>query len=191
MGTVRNTTGMVVLLALVQACTDPAKAPAEAAMAAAGPAMDSLKGDAVRYAPDAVKRLESSYQTVKDAMANKDYKEALLFARDIPAKASDLLASVDRTKAALAQAWTEAGEGMTRTLDAARKRLDALSREKRLPAGIDRATFSRADAELASIAAGWAAATDQYGSGDRSGAVAKAKELIGRGQELLGTLGVK
>ena len=38
---------------LAVSCTDAAKAPAEAAMAAAGAAVEQLKGDAARYAPEA------------------------------------------------------------------------------------------------------------------------------------------
>ena len=178
-------------LALLAACTDDAKVPAETALAAAGTAMDSLKGDAAKYAPDAVKSLESSYGTARDSMANKDYQGVLTFAKDIPAKARDVLAKVDAAKAALAKEWTEAGKGMTKTVDAAKSRLHVLSREKKLPAGMDKATLDKAHSDLASIEAGWAAAADQYKAGDWSGAVARAKDLNAKGLELLGTLGVK
>jgi hypothetical protein len=129
---------VVVPLTIALACTDAAKAPAEAAMAAAGDAMNSLKGDAARYAPDAVKSLESSYGTAKDSLANKDYQGALLFAKDIPAKAKEALAKADATKTALAKAWNEAADGMNKTIYAAKSHLDMLSRSKNLPAGSPR-----------------------------------------------------
>jgi hypothetical protein len=186
-----RTMAIVVPLAVVVACTDEAKAPAEAAYAAAGAAMDSLKGDATKYAPDAVKSLASSYDVAKASLANKDYQGVLTFAKDIPAKAKEVLAKVEAAKAELARSWNEAGEGMRKTVDAARSRLHVLSREKKLPPRMDRATLEKAQSSLASLEAEWAAAADQYKAGDWSGAVAKAKDLDSRGRELLGTLGAQ
>jgi hypothetical protein len=186
-----RTMAVVVPLAVVAACTDANKAPAEAAMAAAGTAMESLKGDAARYAPDAVKRLESSYSTAKDSMANKDYQGVLVFAKDIPAKAKDALATAAAAKAELAKAWSEAGDGVARMLETAKVRLDSLSRSKKLPAGVDRAALDKAQADLASIEAGWAAATEQYKAGDWSGAIARAKGLNAQGLELHRALGIQ
>ena len=110
-------------------------------------------------------------------MANKDYPGALTFAKDIPAKAGEVLARADATKTALEKAWTEAGEGMTKTVAAAKIRLHVLSREKKLPTGMDKAAFDKFHSDLAAIEAGWA--------------VAQAKDLNGRGLELLRTIGVK
>jgi hypothetical protein len=183
-----TTAAIVVPLVLVTACTDANKAPAEAAMAAAAAAMDSLKGDAAKYAPDAVKRLESSYSTAKDSLANKDYQGVLTFAKDIPAKAKEALASAEAVKAELAKAWKEAGDSVARTIEAAKHHL---SGSKKPTAGLDKAALAKAHAELSSLEAGWTAATEQYKSGDWSGAVAKAKDLNAKGQELLKSLGTK
>ena len=183
-----KTTVVVVSLALVAACTDSAKAPAEAAMAAAGAAMDSLKGDAAKYAPDEVKKLESSYGVAKASMANKDYQGALSFTKDIPTKAKEVLAKAEAAKAELSKAWKEAGDSINRTIEAAKHQL---SGAKKPPAGLDKAALAKAHADLTSIEAGWTAATEQYKSGDWSGAVAKAKDLNARGLELLRAIGAK
>jgi hypothetical protein len=182
---------VVVPLTIALACTDAAKAPAEAAMAAAGDAMNSLKGDAARYAPDAVKSLESSYGTAKDSLANKDYQGALLFAKDIPAKAKEALAKADATKTALAKAWNEAADGMNKTIHAAKSHLDMLSRSKNLPAGMDKTTLAKAKIDLESLQRGWSAAVDQSKAGDLNGAIAKAKDLSAQGLELLKAIGIK
>jgi hypothetical protein len=182
---------VVVPLTIALACTDAAKAPAEAAMAAAGDAMNSLKGDAARYAPDAVKSLESSYGTAKDSLANKDYQGALLFAKDIPAKAREALAKADATKTALAKAWNEAADGMNKTIHAAKSHLDMLSRSKNLPAGMDKTTLAKAKIDLESLQRGWSAAVDQSKAGDLNGAIAKAKDLSAQGLELLKAIGIK
>jgi hypothetical protein len=188
MKNVWKTMAVAVPLAFLAACTDGAKAPAEAAMTAAGAAMDSLKGDAAKYAPEDVKKLQSTYGVARDSMTNKDYQGALTFAKDIPAKAKEVLAKADAAKAELAKAWKEAGDGMTKTIEAAKHRL---SGPKKPPAGLDKATLAKAHADLTSLEAGWTAATEQYKSGDWSGAVAKAKDLNARGQELLKVLGTK
>jgi hypothetical protein len=185
-----KTMAVVVPLAIVAACSDSNKAPAEAAMAAASAAMDSLKGDAAKYAPDAVKKLESSYSTAKDSMANKDYQGVLTFAKDIPAHAKDALAKAAAAKADLAKAWNEAGDGVAKLIDTARSRLDTLAGSKKLPAGMDKATLAKGQADLASLQADWAAAAEQYKAGDWSGAVAKAKELKERGLALHKAIGM-
>jgi hypothetical protein len=121
-------------------------------------------------------------------MANKDVQGARTFTKDIPEKAKGLIARADAAKAEAAKAWKEAGEDLTRTIDAAKHRL---SGPKKPPAGLDKAAVARAHAELTSIESGWASATTQYKSGDWSGAVAKARDLNSRGLELLKSLGVK
>jgi hypothetical protein len=183
-----KTMAAVVPLAFLAACTDSAKAPAEAAMVAAGAAMDSLKGDAAKYAPAEVKKLASNYDVGKASMANKDYQGALTFTKDIPAKAKEVLAKADAVKGELAKAWKEAGDSITKTIEAAKHRL---SGSKKPPSGLDKATLAKAHADLTSLEAGWTAATEQYKSGDWTGAVATAKDLNAKGQELLKVLGTK
>jgi hypothetical protein len=179
---------LVVPLALVAACTDSAKAPAEAAMAAASTAMESLKGDAVKYAPEDVKKLQSSYDVGTASMANKDYQGALTFTKDIPARAKDVLAKVDAAKAELAKAWKEAEAGIASSLEAAKHRL---SNSRKPPAGLDKAGLARVHSDLASMETGWTAAKEMYKAGDLTGAVAKAKELNAHGQEVLKALADK
>jgi hypothetical protein len=182
---------VAVPFALVAACTDAAKAPAEAAMAAAGTAVDSLKGDAAKFAPDAVKAVEASYASAKDLIAKQDYKGALAAAQDIPAKAKEALAKALANKDVLVKAWNEAGASLTKMLDAAKSRIDILGQAKKLPAGMDKATLAQSQSSLASLQSGWAAATEQFKSGDMSGAVAKASALKAQGLELLKSLGMQ
>ena len=181
----------VVPFALLAACTDAAKAPAEAAMAAASTAIESLKGDAAKFAPEAVKSVEASYATAKDLIAKQDYKGALAAAQDIPAKAKEALARAASAKDALAKAWSEAGGSLTRMVEAAKSRLDILAQSKKLPPGMDKATLAKAQTDLAALQAGWATATEQYKAGDWSGAIAKAKDLNAKGMDLLKAIGLK
>jgi hypothetical protein len=154
-----------------------------------GPAVESLKGDAERYAPDAVKAVQRSYSTVKDAMATKDYAGAVLFARDIPARAREANAAAAAAREALQKAWAEDDTSVTRSLKAAEGRIGALAHAHKLPRGMDKAALERAEASLASLRSGWAAASDQYRSGDVGGAVTRANQIRSQAQELEKSVG--
>jgi hypothetical protein len=181
----------VVPFALVVACTDAAKAPAEAAMAAAATAVDSLKGEAVKFAPDAVKGVEATYASAKDLIGKQDYKGALAAAQGIPAQAKEALAKAAANKQVLVNAWNEAGGSVTKMLDAAKSRLDILAQSKKLPAGMDKATLEKAQSGYSSIQSGLAAATEQFKAGDYAGAMSKASALKAQGLELLKSIGLQ
>jgi hypothetical protein len=182
---------VVIPIALVAACTDAAKAPAEAAMAAAGTAMDTLKGEATKFAPEAVKSVEATYNSAKDAIAKQDYKGALAAAQGIPAAAKEALAKAAANKQKLLDAWNEAGGSVTKLLEAAKSRLDILSQAKKLPAGLDKAGLEKAQGSYASIQSGLASAAEQAKSGDFVGAVTKAAALKAQGLELLKSIGLQ
>jgi hypothetical protein len=182
---------LLVPLALVAACTDAAKAPAEAAMAAAGTAVDSLKGEAVKYAPDAVKGVEAAYASAKDAIAKQDYKGALAAAQGIPEKAKEALAKAAQNQQALVTAWNEAGGAVTKMLEAARSRLDVLAQSKKLPAGLDKAALAKAQASYADLQSGLSAAAEQVKAGDYAGAMNKTAALKAQGMDLLKSIGVQ
>jgi hypothetical protein len=186
-----KTMALVIPLALVAACTDAAKAPAEAAMAAAGTAVDSLKGEAAKWAPEAVKGVEASYASAKDLVAKQDYKGALAAAGEIPAKAKEALAKAAANKDALVKAWNDAGGSITKMVDAAKSRIDVLMQSKKLPAGMDKATLAKAQTDLSAIQSGLAGAVDQFKAGDTSGAMAKLSALKAQGMDLLKSLGMQ
>jgi hypothetical protein len=181
----------VVPFVMVAACTDAAKAPAEAAMAAAASAVDSLKGEAVKFAPDAVKAVEASYNSAKDLIAKQDYKGALAAAQGIPALAKEALAKAAANKQVLVNAWNEAGGSVTKMVDAAKSRLDILAQSKKLPAGMDKATLEKAQSGLTSIQSGLASAAEQFKAGDYAGALSKANNLKAQGAELLKSIGLQ
>jgi hypothetical protein len=160
-------------------------------MTAAGAAVDSLKGEAAKFAPDAVKAVEASYASAKDLIAKQDYKGALAAAQGIPAQAKDALAKAVANKDALVKAWNDAGGSVTKMMEAAKSRLDILAQSKKLPQGMDKAALAKAQTAYASLQSGWAAATEQYKAGDWSGAIAKAKDLKAQGMELLKSLGLQ
>jgi hypothetical protein len=171
------------------ACTNSNKAPAEAALAEATAAVESLKGDAERYAPDAVEAVRRSYSTVKDTMANKDYAGVITFARDIPARAREAGAAAAAAKEALQKAWAEDDASVTGSLKAAEGRIEGLAHAHKLPPGMDQAALTRAEATLASLKSGWVAASEQYRAGDLGGAVTRASQIRSQALELERSVG--
>lgn len=179
----------VVPFAVVVACTDAAKAPAEAAIAAAGSAVESLQGEAAKYAPDAVKSVQTSYASAKDLIGKQDYKGALAAASDIPAKAKAALAAAAAKKDELVKAWGELSASVPQMLSDSKSRIATLTGAKKLPAGIDKAALAKANEGVAAIESGWQKVTDQVKGGDYTAALAKGKELKAQAEDVLKSIG--
>lgn len=76
---------LMVLVLFAAACASDQK-PTEEAIKAEEAAIDSAKGEAVKYIPHQVKGLEDGLQAAKDALAKKDYKAALRAAKTFRVK---------------------------------------------------------------------------------------------------------
>jgi len=179
----------VIPFALFVGCTDAAKAPAEAAMAAAGSAVESLQGEATKFAPDAVKSVQASYAAAKDLVAKQDYKGALAAAGEIPAKAKAALAAAAAKKDALVKSWGELAASVPEMVNSLKARIASLSSAKKLPKGIDKAVIAKANEGIAAIEAGWQGLADQVKGGNYDAAIAKGKELKAQGQAIWQSIG--
>ena len=178
----------VIPFALFVGCTDAAKAPAEAAMAAAGSAVESLQGEATKFAPDAVKSVQASYAAAKDLVAKQDYKGALAAAGEIPAKAKAALAAAAAKKDALVKSWGELAAGVPELVNSLKARIASLSSAKKLPKGIDKAVIAKANEGVAAIESAWQGLADQVRGGNYDAAIAKGKELQAQGQAILASI---
>lgn len=178
----------VVPFALVVACTDAAKAPAEAAMAAAGTAVESLQGEAAKYAPDAVKAVQASYASAKELVAKQDYKGALAAASDIPAKAKAALAAAKAKKDEIVKAVADLAASVQKSITDLKERVAALTSAKKLPDGVDKAVVAKASEGVAAVEAGWQKLSEQVKGGDFAGAMAKGQELKTQADDLLKSL---
>lgn len=181
----------VIPFALSLACTDAAKAPAEAAMAAAGTAVESLQGEAARYAPDAVKAAQASYASAKELVARQDYKGALAAAGEVSAKVRAALAAAAAKKDELVKASVEVAASVQQTLADLKARVASLTSAKKLPAGMDKAVLARANEGIAAVESGWKTLSAQVKSGDYAAAIAKGKELKNQAEDILASIGGK
>jgi len=181
----------LVPFALSVACTDAAKAPAEAAMAAAGSAVESLQGEAAKYAPDAVKAAQASFASAKELVAKQDYKGALSAAGDVTSKVKAALAAAAAKKDELVKASAGIAAGVQQTLADLKAKVASLMSAKKLPAGVDKAVLAKANEGVAAIESGWQKLSEQVKTGDLTAAIAKGKELKAQADDLLASIGGK
>src|SRR5512139_233900 len=150
-------------LALVVACASD-KGPAELAIKAAEEALNTVKAEASKYVPDQLKKVEDALKAAKDSFGKGDYKAALEGSKDLAAKAKDLAAAAAAKKAELTKSWDELSAGIPKAAEELKAKIDALSKAKKLPAGVEKSAVDAAKAGY-----------DE--AGNVSDAVAKAKAV--------------
>jgi len=168
-----------------------AKAPAEAAIKAAETALDNVKADASTYVPDQFKAIDDSLAAAKQSFQKGDYPQALDGAKDLAAKAKDLVEAVAAKKEELTKSWQEMSGGLPGMVTAIRSRVNILSKSAKLPAGLDKDKFESAKASLASITQTWTEASDAFKGGNVMDAVNKAKTVKEKALEIMSSLGMK
>ena len=190
MTTIQKTMAVLGMATLLVACTDAAKAPAEAAMKAAETAMGDLKGEVLKLAPAEVKAAQDAFTAAKGLIAKEDYKGALAAAGEIPAKVKAALAAAAAKKDALVKAFNEAIGSLPNMAAAIKSRLDILGQAKKLPAGVDKAGLEKAKEGLAGLESGIAKATEQFKGGAMDEAIAQAGALKAKGMEIMKAIGL-
>jgi hypothetical protein len=191
MNKILKTLAVVAPFAFLVGCTDAAKIPAEAALKAADSAVATLDAEVQKYVPDQVAAVKTAYAGAKDLVAKKDYKGALAALEPIPGKVKEALAAAAAKKDELVKAWGAATADLPSLVGALKSRLGILSEAKKLPKGLDAATVSAAKDGLASIESGFAKATADFQAGNLDTAIAAAKGLVPKGQEIMKSLGMQ
>jgi hypothetical protein len=186
-----KTVAALVPLVLVTACTDAAKAPAEAAMKAADAAVATLQGEATRYVPDGVAAVQKSLASAKEMIAREDYKGALAAAGEIPAKVKVVLALAAAKKDELVKAFDDVAGKLPDMLAAIKSRLGILAQSKKLPAGLDKAALAKANEGTAALESGWQKVQDEFKGGNLRQAIAGAKDLQAKGAEIMKAIGLQ
>jgi hypothetical protein len=170
-----------VLLAGCANQMEPAKkaiADIEAAVAAAGP-------DAAQYIPDQLEAVTSQIASLKAKFDQKDYKGVLAAAPALLTQAQGLAAAAGAAKdAAMAAAlealnaeWGTLSADIPAQLAAVASRVEILAKSKKLPAGLDAATFDAARTGMDEATALWNEATAAQASGNMEQAVAAARQV--------------
>lgn len=190
--------GVILLFAalMVMGCTNADKGPAELAIKAAEQAVNVAKAEIGKMAPNEVAELEKGLASAKNKMEKEEYKAALTEAQTLVGKVKDVVAAAkakaEEAKAkvaAMTQQWTDLSSGLPKMVEAIQSRVDALSKTKKLPAGLTSEKFAEAKAGLDAIKADWAKAQDSFKAGNLPDAVSVAtavKEKAAKAMEALG-----
>jgi len=188
----RNTTLALTLapILLLAACTDAAKAPAEAALKAGEAAVATITEEVSRLAPAQVQAAKDALSSAKALAARQDYKAALAAAGEIPAKVKEAVAAAQAKKdeaakalAAAQKSFADATAALSGQFSAIKARLASLAKAKKLPKGITKTTLKNAKTGLAGLEGGLAklkprAETDVAGAmAELGGLQKKAAEL--------------
>jgi len=166
------------------------KGPAEAAITAAGQAVDKARPEVTKYAPDQFKALAASLDNARDSFSKGDYAGAITTAQAIPGKAKDALAAAAAKKEELTKAWNEMNASLPAMVDAIKAKLDALGATKKLPKGIDAAKLADAKAGYEAARKTGGEAMEAFKAGNVTDAVAKGKMVKDKVNEVMGRLGM-
>jgi hypothetical protein len=179
------------VLLLASACANY-KEPAQAAISEAEAALQNIAADAQKYAPDQYQAVADQLASAKATFAKGDYKAALSAARDLPAKVTELGATVTKAKdaavAGLKDEWNSLSADVPQMLEAIQSRVDMLSKSRKLPKNIDQASFDAAKSGLETMKQSWTQATQASAAGNVEEAVAAVKAAKEKGTEILGLL---
>jgi hypothetical protein len=109
-------------------------------------------------------------------------------AQGLPAKAQDVAAAVSARRTELSQTWTEMQASLPGMVEQAQKRVAELTKMRRLPPGLDKATVDAAQTDLEAVTAQWKDATAAMDGGDLIKAVEAAKEVKSKAEAVLSSL---
>src|SRR5262245_52521837 len=179
----------VILFAVLLSGCSRDKEPAEAAIKAAAQAIDQIRGEASRYAPDQLKQLEGSLKAAQDSFAKKEYTAALAAAAPLAGKAQEVAKAAADKKAELTKAWDDLNAGIPELAASIKGRIDGLAHAKTLPSGLDKDKLAALSAGLDDAMKQLQAAKDAAAS-DLAKAIEAGKGVKERLAEVAAALGV-
>jgi chromosome segregation ATPase len=173
------------------------KEPAEKAIAQIESALAEIRGEAEQYAPEDLKGLDESVAVLKRGFGNKRYSEVLTAAPSVSSAVTALKETVAKAKAdseailAAAQAeWTELSASVPPLVDAIQGRVDTLTKSRKLPKNVDKATFETIKTDFETVKTEWASATREFTAGAAADAVRMGRTARAKAEEIHAKLGM-
>lgn len=173
------------------------KEPATKAVADAEAALSSIREDASKYAADELKTADDAIASLKGNLEKGDYKAILAGAPALATQVEGLRKTVADKKAEAEAAleaakgkWAEVSTDLPKMVGAIQSRLDILTKSKKLPKGLDKATLDQAVASFDGMKASWTEATSAATSGNFVDAMSKAEAIKAKGTEVMTALGM-
>jgi hypothetical protein len=176
---------------IVFGCTSQ-KEPAERAVANIDAALGTAHDSAAKYAPDGLQSVEAQVATLKDNLSKGDYKKVLADAPAATTAVTNLqqtaIAKQEEADTKLAQTkqqWRTLSVDVPKRVAAIQSRVDELSKSRRLPKGVSKASFESAKASLDSLNSAWTDATSAVANEDYAGGVAKGQAVKDKATEIM------
>jgi len=160
--------GLMVLPLIAAGCS---KGPAEAALKAADEAIAKVAPDAEKYVPGQFKTLTDAAAAAKASFDKGDYAAALTAAKDLPAKATEVMTAATAKKDELMGEWNVLSKDMPILVADWQKKFDELAASKKLPKTATPERIEELRGKLAEVNATWTKATDAYNAGDIKAAI--------------------
>ena len=181
---------------LLVACNTQ-KGPAEQAVASAQAALDAVRDDAQKYAPEQLGGVEGKLSEVKGSFQKGDYAGVLAAAPGLTSAIAGMKDAISAKKAeaeqALAKAkddWGPASSAVPKMVDEIARRVETLGKTKKLPKGVSKDAVAAAKTGLDSLKSSWAEATNASSSGDFTTAMAKAQAVKDKASAMMKSLGM-
>lgn len=161
------------IVLFVPACGVQQRA-AETAITSAEEALNGVKEEAMKVAPDEVKALEDAIASARASVEAGDYKAAIDTTQGIPAQVQELSAGLEDKAAQLQSQWDALNTALPGAVADLEKQV---GRMRRPPSGMDAAAWDNLKTSLADAKAKWGEAQTAMGGGMMAEAVTKANEV--------------
>lgn len=174
---------------VLAACGDSGKGAAETALKAAEEAIKAVKDEVSKVVPEQANALEDALAAAKEKFAKSDFKAAMEEAKGLVGKSKEVLAAAKAKTEELTKKWTEFSEEIPKMMEDLKSRVDALSQQGGLPAGLTSEKFEAVKSQLASAREEWDKALESFKNGflaDSVSIAAAVKEKTMKAMEALG-----
>jgi hypothetical protein len=174
------------------------KEPATKALADAEATLSSFRDEASRYASTELQAAESAIASLKANLDKGDYKAVVAGSPALSTQLEALRQTVTDKKAEAEAAneaakanWALLSADVPKMAEAIQSRVDILSKSRKLPKGLDAASFDAAKAGFEEMKASWTQATTAAASGNAVEAVSQGEAAKAKGAEVMAALGMK
>lgn len=153
-------------------------------------AVSSVGEDGKTYAEEAFAELEEAAAAAHKKFEDGDYAGALAAAEEVKAKAEEVKQAAAAKKEELTSAWNELAEELPGKVGEAKAKVEELSKARRLPKGMDRATVEAAKSGLEEIEALWTEAKAAFDGGNLGEAAEKGQSVKAKLEGIMESLGM-
>jgi hypothetical protein len=182
---------ILILFVLAFSACSTSKEPAEKAIKSAEGVFNVIKEEALKYAAAETGEVEKAILAAKEKYDRKEYDASFKLATELPDKINQLATLSANRKAEWLKNWQSASEELPPMLDALQKKIEELSRRKKLPRGMDKEKIEEARAAQTAITEAWTEAKETHAAGNLIDAVTKAKTAKEKAVETMTGLGMQ